>query len=652
MASIDNGAWDGGQAMSDATNSDDPAAAYAAICAGRRDGDPALQSTWALPHHQHPGDPANADGVRNALSRLPQTQGLTNAEAAQRHLEAHMSDISPDATRSDGEDIVTFEFTGSDVVVRDLAKREIEARLVPWDVEIETSIGIESFAPGSFAKVDPSKVVLLLGHSGDPGGRGTSVEERTDGPYMVLRASKTAKGDEILTLAADGVTPHVSVGYRADKTKGEVTYRNGRRHTRITEVALDHVATTWRPAYSSADIVAVREAEPIQTEQEITPVPETEATPTAAPTQPAANAPAPFFDPVAVASPAMAEMRSVLNSQEHILDRLEKIETRSRQDFIIPTQTNEANAIARTENRTGEWVGTALKILTGERVSDMQLRDLSDLIVSDNIGIVPNAVLQNELVGIIDPARPFLETTRQLALPDSGMSLVVPVIQTRPTVGIQSPEKDDIVSTTTSITSETFNAVTVAGGGDISIQLLKRSSPAYLDLYLRLLAEAYATDADSLAVATLLDSGVTPGTGYIDPEDLTIGEAWTNAVSVSRLLRPDHIWLSTQAIQAFIDAKANTTNEPLYSNLAADITVANGARGLISGLTPVYVPALDGSGADVLIGPSRGFAWAEDGTFTLQVDVPSKAGRDVAIVGILWFAPLYPSAFTSYRLAS
>jgi ATP-dependent protease ClpP protease subunit len=103
-ASSDTSPWDGGRAMHNASQSDSPASFYAAICAGRREGPADEQSSWALPHHYHPGDAPNVAGVRAALARINQTQGLTNKSAAESHLEAHMRSINPEWSPGDSLD--------------------------------------------------------------------------------------------------------------------------------------------------------------------------------------------------------------------------------------------------------------------------------------------------------------------------------------------------------------------------------------------------------------------------------------------------------------------------------------------------------------------------------------------------------------------
>jgi hypothetical protein len=62
--------------------------------------------------------------------------------------------------------------------------------------------------------------------------------------------------------------------------------------------------------------------------------------------------------------------------------------------------------------------------------------------------------------------------------------------------------------------------------------------------------------------------------------------------------------------------------------------------------------SVSGEQVDVIIGPSRGFVWAEDPARRLTVDVPSKAGRDVALVGGLFPAPRFADAFTVYTIAA
>lgn len=100
ILNIDTSPWDASKAWSAGADSDDPAAFYKAICAGRRAGDPKLQSSWALPYKYSPGSAPNAAAVRNALARIGQTKGLTNKPEAQALLERLMKQVNPDYTSS------------------------------------------------------------------------------------------------------------------------------------------------------------------------------------------------------------------------------------------------------------------------------------------------------------------------------------------------------------------------------------------------------------------------------------------------------------------------------------------------------------------------------------------------------------------------
>ena len=524
------------------------------------------------------------------------------------------------------------------IEVRDEAKREIGIRIVPFDIVADTVDGPEVWERGSTAHLDPTKIVLRMDHQNPPAGKGFAIEHRDDGTYVAFRVSRTQRGDEILALALDGVATGASVGFDKRTSVVETRSINGRRTRVVKRGDVREVSTTWLPTWSEASVQYIRSAE-----EEETPVPDT------TPEIPAPVDLGPLTDAIA------AQTAIIQQGQDTLTERMAAIEERSRQEFVIPSKDDEEDDLIA---KRGDWMSYVLKSLSGERVPDVAYRELADLVTADNLGVVPDA-FSSEIIGVIDPRRPFLQTTRRLALPPSGMSLVVPKIVTRPTAAVQArfgdesaPEKSDVDSTATSITNVSFDAITIAGGGDISLQLLKRSSPSYLSLFLELLAEAYAAEAEDEALAALIatigGSGMTDG-GTLDPEDLVLGDAWAAGAAVKKPINT--LWLSSAGVAGFIDAKASGTNAPLYSNIQSGFTAGAGPAGTISGLRPVYVPALDATAYDAIVGPSDGFGWTEDGTYTLQVDVPAKAGRDVALVGIVWFAPMYPTAFTAYAIA-
>lgn len=540
----------------------------------------------------------------------------------------------------------------AEIEVRDLAKREVDMRLLPWGYQVETILGPEEFRRGAFDDAKPSDVYLFgtgheirfgMGQDGRPVpvrvpvGRAIALQSRPDGQHATFRVARTAGGDEALGLMADGIVGGVSVEFAQVPGGTSIETRSGRRVRIHNRARLTGATPTHRPTYGEqAAVLAVRSQEP---HMEIAPMADQEA--------PVAGAVEATSDRV-LAAIAGIEARSAAFQavQEKFLERLEHMEEQSRASFEIPNPVPEA----QKKFSKGEWLKTVVRLINGEQIPQAQMRALEDVITTDNPGVVPPTYLK-EMIGVIDAARPFLGSTRRLEEPDT-MKLTVPVITQRPLAGVQATEKTEVESRKTIITSTDFDAITIAGAGDLSIQIIKKSTPSFLDLWMELLGEAYAIEAEDQAIQALFNAIGGVGSGNpLNPEDLNLGDSFVASFDAIRR-PPDTIWLSTSAVGEFIDAKANTTNQPLYPGLAASATAAGGITGVISGLRPVHVPTLDAHGAYAIVGPSSGFAWAESGTYTLQADNPTLAGRDIALVGLLYPAPWYPAAFTAFNVAS
>jgi phage head maturation protease len=542
-----------------------------------------------------------------------------------------------------------IEIEAAPVIVRSMTKREVDVRVVPWDVPISTVQGLEMFARGAFAGTDPGKVLLQgmeheahlgLGQDGSPRltrrpiGKARSLDDRKDGQYATFRVAPTPSGDEFLTLASEGIVDGVSMEIANNPTI-EMRMHNGRRLNYIRQAQLTAVSPTYQPAYAEARVLAVRshQEDTAVAEQDEAAVVAQEATP-----------PAPAYD----FSGFERSVESMNSAIEKLADGQAKMEERYRSNFTVPSPQSDT-----PKADIGTWANVVLRMLSGENVphTELNARTVQDLITTDNAGVVPEAFI-SELRGVIDPARPFMESIRRLPVPSSGTTMRVPVITQRPTVAEQTSEKSELASQKTIITSNTFDMVSKGGVGDISLQLLKRSDPSFLDLYVRLLAEAYAIECEEEALRALFDAtGGVGAAGPLDPNNLSLGAAYQTTFNEIRRA-PDTIWLSTEAVGEFIDAKATTTNQPLYPGLVPSATAGGGITGTLSGLRAVHVPSLDAHGCYAIVGPSSGMAFAEDGTYTLQVDVPAKAGRDVAIFGMLWFIPWYPDSFTLFNVAS
>jgi hypothetical protein len=486
--------------------------------------------------------------------------------------------------------------------------RTIKGTAVPWNQVGTVSDGTSvRFLPGSLdAEARP---VVTLGHDGNPIGKVVTNSSSDTGMATAVRVSRTRDGDEALVLASDGVLGMFSVGVNPTEFSYEddtLVIAKGEWH---------HLALLPFGAFSDAVVTDVAASAPTQgatvtmTDDSI----DTTSSPpevTAAPSS--GSQPPPAVIPVTAARPAAPPLT---------LER-------------IATLVASAN---RGEISTESVKATLQAALTN--------------VTSTNIGSTVIPFHRQELTAIIDHGTPLLTVLGGGTLPPSGLSIEYPQWDSaapnggKPTTGVQATEKTAIVSTAVKMAMKSAPVVTIAGGNDISLQAVERSSPSFLNAYLAAAATDWGRKAEAyvLSILTPLCEVVAPGASFLanvqalmaslDPAQTPAGPLF---VGMSYDVAMPLISVTTQNGPAFWDGSISfgsmtpTVNADAL-NLFIDWNLP--AKTMLAGSTSaatVYKSA--GAPADIRV-----------------VDV-SLLGLDVGVYGYLAVTVDYPGALSIMTL--
>jgi HK97 family phage prohead protease len=497
--------------------------------------------------------------------------------------------------------------------------RTVRIRMVRWDTPVPTPEGYtEAFARGAFAGVDPGRVTIEAArHGGTLVGRGLELEEPEDAGYLTARVARTPAGDELLALIDDGVLREASVAYVPKRTRkdGDVLVREA--------VDLWRVAIVERGIHTGAEVVAVRSATDTGGREMVEVIER---------------------DQVAddLIERAIAPVMERMERVDHRLDQLTALGT-------FPVQR---------ETRPGEDAGSLgelmLRAWDGRADRDLIYRALVDqILIPDNAALARPAFI-TEAVGIVNEGRPAIEAFGGArSLPDSGMRVEWPALVplSGRAVGVQTAEKTEITSVKVSFTNAGADLKTYAGGSDISVQLLRRSTPAYRDLYARVMLAEYArvTD-DAFTDALILGAGDSIVYVPSTDDDGTGFAAMLFEASV-KIQRATGAPASVAAVAEDVFIKMGAWMRPVGPQNQVGTGNAAGLDVNISGVQVVLLGP-DAAPGTIVVSNRRAAAWYEDGPNSMEANDVAKLGVNTGYYGIAGTAIPIPAGVITTTLVA
>jgi HK97 family phage prohead protease len=497
-------------------------------------------------------------------------------------------------------------------------RREISGKIVPLGTgEIgHTNLGAYTFAANSIEIADPSKIKLLSQHDlKKPIGRMTAAETRADGIYATFKLSRSSGGNDALIMAQEGLVTGLSIGAEILASKPS---KDG--HTVVSSARLKEVSLVTVPAFASSEILEIAAEEVIPVEDN----PQTESETVVEDTT---------VEAAPVEAAAVEAARPTVTAMYYTNPRLN------------------LNITA------GEYAKAQLNASRGDADARELVAALQVATVAENTGMVPPTYLK-DVIGIIDSSRPFIDSIERAALPASGMKIFTPKLGTQATVALTA-EGAEFSSTDTTVTFQEDTVVKFAGAGKLDLELVDRSDPSFLDLYLRELAASYAqkTDAYAAQIAAEAAAGSSSSTIY-----KAIALGISDAYGVMRQT-PNNLLVATTGGEDGIDfagllGAVDGSNRPLFAAAApqnaAGLITQGSTNGSVAGLNLVVDPNYTGDNGNAkhaLVYPTMAMRFHESGTLQIRANVVANGQLEIGIYGYVAVVNRYPAAFRKLNVA-
>lgn len=500
----------------------------------------------------------------------------------------------------------------SDILTANTSKREITGIIVPFGKPGLTNFGKVVFEQGSLKLGEDVK--LYEDHDMNKV-RGRMIEHEVTpiGIIGKFKVARTSAGDDVLALAQDGLKSGLSIGASIDE------YENKENEIYVTAASILEVSIVDTPAFADAQItdVAAQQAD------------ETEVTAISASDE--------------QTNQTESEVTSMANPEEvtPVVETAPEVAVEASKAVSAPVAY--AKPRVNTNITAGEYAKAQFNALQGNSDARDLIAAIEQATTTENIGVVPPTYLR-DLIGIIDNSMPFADSLEQGVLPTSGMKFYRPVIGTQATTA-QTAEAVEFDSTDTTITSKEVNVVKIAGANKVSVELLDRSDPAYLDVLLRELAASWAQKADAYAFATATASAGTSTGGTLYT---AIADGIADSYAILRKT-PNRFLADTGNFATLLSA-VDGNDRPLFAAAApqnaAGLMTQGSTNGTIAGLQLVVDPNIDtGAGVVGIVYSSDAATMYKSSAFQLRTNVVSTGEVEIGIYGYVALCDKYPTAF-------